>query len=295
MTNSMTLRVFFLLILVQIVTSANGRTLDEQAFSQVATINISNTQFPQGITIRGVGTRPFGLVGALIANQVGDADPTKQISEDITTAFRSALISYVEKAGYGTLTDSFDASLTINLIEFGYAKANLFSGYKPQITADVKIVGKNGKVILEDYIAVGNNLSTARWSGPRVVGTGNTEFASSDDIDANPERARKGLDDTFVVFLQGIGLPKGSIKSKEVPVIEIKKLNPAGATVGAAPTLVQTPSLAPVITPAASVMQKDAANASVPQKLRELQSLLRDGVITESEFNAKKKAFLEAY
>ena len=105
MTNSMTLRVFFLLILVQIVTSANGRTLDEQAFSQVATINISNTQFPQGITIRGVGTRPFGLVGALIANQVGDADPTKQISEDITTAFRSALISYVEKAGYGTLTD----------------------------------------------------------------------------------------------------------------------------------------------------------------------------------------------
>ena len=159
----------------------------------------------------------FGLVGAIVAaadmKAKGDKltaalDPEKTkvrqlFSKELTKAladggYTSDVVELAEDVKFDDHATEAkklskqpsDAILVAYLSDASYAAVGATSDYLPFVGARVKLIGKDGRILYEDFISYGYQLNKAAVHlQPQDV----YRFKNIDELVASPEKSREGL------------------------------------------------------------------------------------------------------
>jgi hypothetical protein len=196
--------------------------LPKQAFNkevaksvQSLTVTSRADETSYSAVIMGHPGASFGLIGAIViaAEQATKSSRLTKSLNPEKTRVRLELANELEKAlskaGYRTersvfaesksyddhLNDSLktqasDAVLVAYLVDASYAAAGTSTPYMPFVSARVKLVSRDGRILYEDLITYGYQLNP---NAVHIQAPAEYRFDNMDALVANPDKTREGL------------------------------------------------------------------------------------------------------
>jgi hypothetical protein len=230
----------------------------------------------------------------------GESEPSKYFldGENSSARFTKELTAHLKRLGYWaeSISDNTsaipDATIHMTVHEFGYAAIGMVYPFHPFVIASVSITDRLGNKLYDEYVSLGTSAYSreSEYAGfnviPRSLGKlDDYSFLTRNDPIANQDRVNEGLRQALQITINGLNIPSANvarINKTEMTVVNDSATSRSDNSSGIQNKNIQVNK---------SLNQSD----SVPEKIRELQRLRQEGILTEVEYQNKKKQLLDRY